>query len=89
MHNSDADQNLGRPWEQTIPDFLNESIQNAPNKIFLELQGENISYKDFGICSRKAAEQFLEFGIEKGDRVCLFLDNCPEFLYAITSRANC
>ena len=58
MHNSDADQNLGLPWEQTIPDFLNESIQNAPNKIFLELQGENISYKDFGICSRKAAEQF-------------------------------
>ena len=43
MHNSDADQNLGLPWEQTIPDFLNESIQNAPNKIFLELQGENIS----------------------------------------------
>ena len=82
MHNPDADQNLGLPWEQTIPDFLNESIQKAPNKIFLELQGESISYKDFGICSRKAAEQFLEFGIQEGDRVCLFLDNCPEFLYA-------
>tara|TARA_A100001037_G_scaffold306630_1_gene353470 strand:- start:16238 stop:17860 length:1623 start_codon:yes stop_codon:yes gene_type:complete len=70
------------PWERTLPDLLDEAIRTNPNKIFLELDGNNITYNDFGDSTRKAAEMFLELGISYGDRVCMFLDNCPEFLYA-------
>jgi crotonobetaine/carnitine-CoA ligase len=29
----------------------------------------------------KAANFFRDLGVKKGDHVCLFLPNCPEFLY--------
>ncbi|MFL2644552.1 MAG: AMP-binding protein [Dehalococcoidia bacterium] len=82
MDNAHIQENLVLPWEQTLPSFLDINIQNNPNKIFLEINEQQISYSSFGISSKKSAEHFLEIGISKGDRVCLFLDNCPEFLFA-------
>ena len=31
--------------------------------------------------SSKSAAMFHELGIQKGDRVCLFLPNCIEYVY--------
>lgn len=82
MVNPDSQLSSCLPWEKTLPDFLDESINLNPDKVFLEFpNGQKITYRDFGSATVKAAEQFIEMGIKPGDRVCLFLYNCPEFLF--------
>ena len=41
-----------------------------------------MTYKEFDENINRAANVFLDLGIKKGDRVCFFLPNCPEYLYA-------
>ena len=56
-------------------------VQKNPSKPFLYFNEEAISYGEFDIRINQAANAFLDFGIKKGDRVCLILPNIPDFLY--------
>jgi crotonobetaine/carnitine-CoA ligase len=40
-----------------------------------------VTYKEFDENVNRAANVFLSLGLQKGDRVCFFLPNCPEYLY--------
>ena len=69
------------PWEQSLGEFLAEVIQRDPNKTFLEISGQPITYRHFDEAIKRTAGMFQAAGIRHGDRVCLFLPNCPEFMY--------
>jgi len=64
-----------------IPELLDRSCQRSPNKTYLLFQNQEIPYQSFrqNIC--RAANWFTRLGIRKGDRICVYLPNCPEFLY--------
>lgn len=68
-------------WELTLREILEYSISKYPDKLFIDFVNLQITYKEFGRLVAKTAGMFRRLGIEKGDRVCLFLPNCPEFLY--------
>ena len=44
--------------------------------------GQSQTYGKFYDGVLKAAAMFQDLGIEKGDRVCLFLPNCIEYVYS-------
>ena len=69
------------PWEQSLGEFLAEVIQRDSNKTFLEISGQPITYRHFDEAIKRTAGMFQAAGIRHGDRVCLFLPNCPEFMY--------
>ena len=69
------------PWQQSLGEFLAEVIQRNPNKVFLEISGQPITYRQFDDAIKRTAGMFQAAGIRHGDRVCLFLPNCPEFMY--------
>ena len=68
-------------WELSLGEFLEEAVSRNPDKVFLRIAGQAITYRQFYSRVRQAAEIFRGLGIDRGDRVCLFLPNVPEFHY--------
>jgi crotonobetaine/carnitine-CoA ligase len=64
-----------------LGDFLKTVVARGPEKVFVEISGQKITYGQFQQNALKTAGMFRQLGVSKGDRVCLFLPNCPEYLY--------
>ena len=58
--------------------MLDAGITNYPDKTAIRFDGRKISYLHLGQLCRKLATGFLDDNITAGDRVALFLPNCPE-----------
>ncbi|NIO10996.1 MAG: AMP-binding protein [Deltaproteobacteria bacterium] len=65
--------NLRSYWENIA--------EKNPSKPFLYFEDEVVTYQGFDRRVNQAANGFCELGIKRGERVCLFLPNLPEFLY--------
>ena len=70
-----------RSWEKSLGEFLEIVTAAYPDKAFVEIAGEEITYRQFMERCRQAAGMFSSLGVGHGDRVCLFLPNVPEVLY--------
>ena len=68
-------------WEMSLGEFLERAAARSPDKTFVEIAGTALTYREFHHRAQQTAGLFQELGIGRGDRVCLFLPNCPEFLY--------
>ena len=69
------------PWEQSLGHFLADVVQRDPHKTFLKLSDQKLTYRDFDHAIKRTAGMFQAAGINHGDRVCLFLPNCAEFMF--------
>lgn len=70
-----------RSWEKSLGEFLEIVVSANPDKVFVEIAGQQITYGEFYSRCRRAAAMFHGLGIRRGDRVCIFLPNVPEVLY--------
>jgi crotonobetaine/carnitine-CoA ligase len=70
-----------KPWERSLPEFLDLAVRRDPDKVFVEISGEKITYQEFQRRAFEVAAIFRSLGVGYRDRVCLFLPNCAEFLY--------
>lgn len=68
-------------WELSLGEFLESAVGRDPGKVFLQIVGQKITYGQFSAGVRQAAGMFRDLGVGRGDRVCLFLPNVPEFHY--------
>ena len=68
-------------WEKSLGEFLDIVTGANPDKVFVEIAGQHITYGEFMSRCRSAAAMFRGLGIGHGDRVCIFLPNVPEVLY--------
>ena len=71
-----------KAWEQSLGQFLEHVVARHPDKTFIEIGGLSRTYQEFYDGVRKSAAMFGGLGIGKGDRVCLFLPNCIEYVYS-------
>ena len=69
------------PWETTIGQVLDNITGGNPDKTFCEIGGAAYSYRDVRDAVLRTAAMFRGMGVEHGDRVCLFMPNCIEYLY--------
>ncbi|MFM6975350.1 MAG: AMP-dependent synthetase/ligase [Sphingobacteriaceae bacterium] len=71
----------------TIPRLLRNVVQNihSENHTFLihktHKDWEEISYKQVLDTADAISSYFLDMGIEKGDRLSLIIENCPDYIY--------
>ena len=70
-----------RPWEMSLGQFLDAAARRNPDKIFVEMSGRKLTYHQFHDDVLRAAGMFQAMGVQQGDRVCLFMPNCVEYLY--------
>jgi crotonobetaine/carnitine-CoA ligase len=67
--------------ETTFSGLLESRAYKEGVKPFLYFRDKVVDFASLDINVNKAANALLEVGVRKGDHVCLFLHNCPEFLY--------
>ena len=78
----ESDNSRSNPWDLCLGEFIDSCVSHDPDKVFIEIAGQKISYKKLQESSSQTASMFKSLGIGYGDRVCLYLPNCAEFLYA-------
>ena len=72
---------LGLPWESSLGDFFELAAQKAPDKVFVEISGQEFTYRQAQKKVLQAAAMFQGIGVNQGDRVRLFMPNCTEYLF--------
>ncbi|KWV91381.1 long-chain fatty acid--CoA ligase [Erythrobacter sp. YT30] len=82
MNVSSHTYNHPTPWDttfapMTLPDLLERSVQYDRDAPFLHFLGRTYSYGEIWDESNRFAAGLIAMGIEKGDRVGLFLPNVP------------
>lgn len=66
--------------EKPVSEYIKDWAEFAPNGIALRFYGRDISYVELNEAINQFAQGLLEMGLKKGDRVALFMQNCPQFV---------
>lgn len=90
---------LERKWEKMVwPDVdpfvpeiptrpifeeIREQAQKRPYKTAINFYGREIPYGELDALSDRFANALVGLGVQKGDRVGIYLENCPQFVIGI------
>jgi len=66
----------------TVGAALERSAQIVPNKVCVFFKDQGMTYKGLNQQSDALAANLQKMGIEKGDRVAIYMSNCPELYIA-------
>jgi long-chain acyl-CoA synthetase len=70
-----------RPYpKEPVFNALDNAAEKYPSQTAVLFEGKEIKYRQLKILVEKLASGLASLGIEKGDRVCIFLPNCIEFI---------
>ncbi|MGX9351752.1 long-chain-fatty-acid--CoA ligase [Shimia sp. W99] len=77
----------GKPWDYEIPDTtmdanLERSAARLGDKTAVIYQGNEISYADLWHKAEAMAGYLQQIGLERGDRVLIYTQNCPQHIIA-------
>lgn len=70
---------LERP-KMPLDQMLSKSAEEFGEKAAIVWNEKEYSFKDLDSMSNKFAHALLEKGVGKGDRICIFMQNSPEFV---------
>ncbi|MCA1927245.1 MAG: AMP-binding protein, partial [Calditerrivibrio sp.] len=65
---------------KNLGEILTFNAGIRPNKTYIYFEKKKFSYKEIDIMTNKVAKVLIKFGIAKGDRVAILLENSPEFI---------
>jgi long-chain acyl-CoA synthetase len=66
--------------QKPLSEILDRVAQEYPNQTAILFQGHELKYHQLKSRVDSLANALMSLGSEKGDRVCLYLPNCPEFM---------
>jgi len=66
--------------EISLPQMLRNAAQKFPENSATVFYGARISYKELDSLTDSFATALQGLGVKKGDRVAIFLPNCPQFV---------
>jgi long-chain acyl-CoA synthetase len=72
--------------EVPLHHFLEESARRFPDHVATVIQGGKLTYQELNGLTDRLAAALYDLGVRKGDRVALYLPNCPQYVigfYAI------
>ena len=81
-----------------IGEMVQTQGRRYPDRIAIRFYERDITYRELDEQSNRVASGLLRLGVRKGDRVCMLMDNSPEFYYtyfginkigAIAGPVNC
>ncbi len=77
----DIPQNLEYP-NSTLHGILETTAEKFPKKIAIIYSTRTVTYQELNSLSNKFAGALAALGVEKGDRIGIFLPNIPQFMIA-------
>lgn len=66
--------------EKPIFEYIRDWAAMTPANIALRFYGTDLTYRELEEEINRFAQGLLELGLKKGDRVALFMQNCPQFI---------
>ena len=66
-----------------LQNFLEESARKFPNKVALIHKGERLTYKEINEKANSVASFLKSLGVQRQDRVAIFLDNSIESVVSL------
>ena len=66
----------------TLDSLLTNTASMLPDKVAVSWQDKEYTFSQIENASNKVAKALLKMGMTKGDRVCIFMQNAPEFIIA-------
>ena len=69
-----------RHGKKPIFEYLRHHSENFPNKVAINYYGYEIKYKELDIFTDSFASYLTQNNVKKGDRVALFMQNCPQYI---------
>ncbi|MCL6638503.1 MAG: AMP-binding protein [Firmicutes bacterium] len=71
--------------DQTLPQIIEELAEKYPRKDAVNFYGYRLSYAGLVRMIKAFSSSLIKLGVKKGDRVCLFMENCPQYIISIFS----
>lgn len=68
--------------EIPVHEYLRKNAAIHPDKCLISFYGRDVSYREVDEASDRLANYLLAKGLKKGDRVGLFMGNCPQYIIA-------
>ncbi|MCS7139902.1 MAG: long-chain fatty acid--CoA ligase [Nitrososphaerota archaeon] len=68
--------------DKPLHELLREAARKFPNRTAIIYFDRKITFKELDALTDKFATALADLGVNKGDRVALFLPNCPNFVIA-------
>ena len=68
--------------EIAVYELLRQTATRVPNRIAIIFEGMELSYSELDHLSDRFAAALIDLGVAKGDRVAIYLHNCPQFAIA-------
>jgi long-chain acyl-CoA synthetase len=66
-----------------VQDFLQNSAARTPDKVALIFQEQRLTYEEMDAQANRLAQALLDQGVQRGDRVAIYLPNSVEAVVAI------
>jgi long-chain acyl-CoA synthetase len=71
-----------RLGERPLHEYLLQNAEDFPDKTAYIYYGREITWKELADATKRLANFLSQMGIQKGDRVALFMQNCPQYIMA-------
>ena len=68
--------------EKSLPEVFDEAVDKWQDRTAIIFYGNKISYKELKDQVNRFATALSDLGVKQGDKVALFLLNCPQFIIA-------
>ena len=68
--------------ERPIHEYLRLRAFQTPDKTAIVFYGRNLTYGELDLASDRFGAYLLEQGVGQGDRVAIFMGNCPQYVIA-------
>jgi acyl-CoA synthetase (AMP-forming)/AMP-acid ligase II len=66
--------------EKSLLGYFSDSVQAGPERVAISFYGRDVTYDELNSATERFAWGLAALGIKKGDRVALFMQNCPQFV---------
>lgn len=66
--------------EVSVFKALEETAEKSPGQTAIQYKERRIKYKELKLLTDRLSAALAKMGVSKGDKVCIFLPNCPEFI---------
>ena len=71
-----------RLGEKPLHEYVQQNAKDFPDKPAYIFYGREISWGELGGLTKRFANYLNSVGVRKGDRVALFMQNCPQYVIA-------
>ncbi len=64
-------------------DLITDTVEKTPNAVAIEHKDVSLTYAELSTFIKAAAGLYVELGLQKDERIAIYLDKCPEYVFAM------